>query len=524
MWSQRAEPAREALAGLLRLIVVQGCAVSAIRLLSAAGDSLPTSIMDNATAMAGTGSQSLGQISMSAVGSATLVIVLSGLAIIAFFVQLVLLIVAAGLLVLMAGTLPLSAAASMTPVGNSWFRKSVGWLLAFLLFKPVAALVYGAAILSVTNSSDITGEITGIVLVALATLTLPALMRMVAPMVSAIGNISAASAAGMVAGVASGAVAIVATGGAAGPMAGAASGTKRGTWAPRRSARPARAQTIWPVGRPCLPPAPARPARRHRPRPPTGLQSARGRERNQWLKPSPASSTAPTATGGGCSRSACWASVWPGRSCSSPASCQPGRHDGQLVAGRWLRGPHGALVGPVAGPRPPQPQRPAADPRPGRPGPRAARPASTSTVRGPLSRVPKGRCSLPGVLAQMTATEAKDAYGRPFGLLRHPWVNHASIVLTCAPDGAALVDEADVDGWVAHWGAWLANLGNEPGLVGAELSFVESAPDSGGRQYAQQEICDQLRTRRPPIGARRDPRSSWKPPPPGRPRSPAALR
>ena len=228
MWSQRAEPAREALAGLLRLIVVQGCAVSAIGLLSAAGDSLSTSIMNNATAMAGTGSQSLGQISMSAVGSATLVIVLSGLAIIAFFVQLVLLIVRAGLLVLLAGTLPLSAAASMTPVGNSWFRKNVGWLLAFLLFKPVAALVYGAAILSVTNSADITGEITGIVLVALATLTLPALMRMVAPMVSAIGNISAASAAGMVAGVASGAVAIVATGGAAAPMAAAGLGHQAG--------------------------------------------------------------------------------------------------------------------------------------------------------------------------------------------------------------------------------------------------------------------------------------------------------
>ncbi len=228
MWYQRAEPAREALAGLLRLVVVQGCAVSAIGLLSAAGDSLATSIMNNATAMAGTGSQSLGQISMSAVGSATLVIVLSGLAIIAFFVQLVLLIVRDGLLVLMAGTLPLSAAASMTPVGNSWFRKNVGWLLAFLLFKPVAALVYGAAILSVTNSDDITGEITGIVLVALATLTLPALMRMVAPMVSAIGNISAASAAGMVAGVATGAVAIVATGGAAAPMVAAGAGRQAG--------------------------------------------------------------------------------------------------------------------------------------------------------------------------------------------------------------------------------------------------------------------------------------------------------
>jgi hypothetical protein len=228
MWYQRAEPAREALAGLLRLVVVQGCAVSAIGLLSAAGDSLATSIMNNATAMAGTGAQSLGQISMSAIGSATLVIVLSGLAIIAFFVQLVLLIVRDGLLVLLAGTLPLSAAASMTPVGNSWFRKNVGWLLAFLLFKPVAALVYGAAILSVTNSDDITGEITGIVLVALATLTLPSLMRMVAPMVSAIGNISAASAAGMVAGVATGAVAIVATGGAAAPMVAAGAGRQAG--------------------------------------------------------------------------------------------------------------------------------------------------------------------------------------------------------------------------------------------------------------------------------------------------------
>ena len=102
---------------------------------------------------------------------------------------------------------------------------------------------------------------------------------------------------------------------------------------------------------------------------------------------------------------------------------------------------------------------------------------------GPLSRVPKGRCSLPGVLAQMTAIEAKDAYGRPFALLRHPWVNHAGIVLTCAPDGAALVDEADVDNWVAHWGAWLANLGNEPGLVGAQV-VIESAPDSG-RGYAR---------------------------------------
>ena len=173
----------------------------------------------------------------------------------------------------MAGTLPLSAAASMTPVGNSWFRKNVGWLLAFLLFKPVAALVYGAAILSVTNSADITGEITGIVLVALATLTLPALMRMVAPMVSAIGNISAASAAGMVAGVATGAVAIVATGGAAAPMVAAGLGRQAGNLGSQALGSGNGGADNLAAGSASPAAGAGRPARRHRPRQPTGPQS-----------------------------------------------------------------------------------------------------------------------------------------------------------------------------------------------------------------------------------------------------------
>ena len=80
----------------------------------------------------------------------------------------------------------------------------------------------------------------------------------------------------------------------------------------------------------------------------------------------------------------------------------------------------------------------------------------------------------------MTATEARDAYGRPFALLCHPWVSQVSVVLTTAPDGAALVDTDQVDNWVAHWGAWLAALGNEPGLMGASV-IVDAAPDPGTR-------------------------------------------
>jgi hypothetical protein len=42
---------------------------------------------------------------------------------------------------------------------------------------------------------------------------------------------------------------------------------------------------------------------------------------------------------------------------------------------------------------------------------------------------------------------------------------------------------------VAHWGAWLANLGNEPGLVGVQV-VIESAPDSGAR--LRQEVYGHL--------------------------------
>jgi hypothetical protein len=72
----------------------------------------------------------------------------------------------------------------------------------------------------------------------------------------------------------------------------------------------------------------------------------------------------------------------------------------------------------------------------------------------------------------MTATDARDAYGRPFAVLCHPW---ASVVLTTAPDGAALVDTDQVDNGEAHWGAWLAALATEPGLVGASV-IVDAAP------------------------------------------------
>ncbi|MEV4047123.1 SCO6880 family protein [Streptomyces sp. NPDC049744] len=99
---------------------------------------------------------------------------------------------------------------------------------------------------------------------------------------------------------------------------------------------------------------------------------------------------------------------------------------------------------------------------------------------GPLGRSGHGRCRLPGLAAESLLTEAQDGYGRPFAVITIPATGHHTAVISCDADGAALVDEQQVDTWVAHWGQWLSTLGSEPDLVAASVT-VETAPDSGVR-------------------------------------------
>ncbi|MER6245980.1 MULTISPECIES: SCO6880 family protein [Streptomyces] len=101
-------------------------------------------------------------------------------------------------------------------------------------------------------------------------------------------------------------------------------------------------------------------------------------------------------------------------------------------------------------------------------------------VSGPLSARPGGRFRPPGLLNKVTASEGRDAYDRPFGILHHPQRDLYTIVLGCDPDGGSLIDPDQVDVWVALWGEWLARLSHEPGLKGATV-IVETAPDPGTR-------------------------------------------
>ncbi|WP_344162056.1 SCO6880 family protein [Nocardiopsis rhodophaea] len=99
---------------------------------------------------------------------------------------------------------------------------------------------------------------------------------------------------------------------------------------------------------------------------------------------------------------------------------------------------------------------------------------------GPLGRTPWGTFQLPGLAAASRLSEHTDSYGRPFALLYVPATGHYTVVIGTEPDGAALVDPEQIDVWVAGWGHWLANLGDEPGIEAASVT-VETAPDTGTR-------------------------------------------
>jgi type IV secretion system protein TrbL len=116
---------------------------------------------------------------------------------------------------------PLAAASSMTEMGRQWYKKITGWMIGFLLFKPAAAIVYAAAIKMTLSSDSVLASIEGIILIILASLTLPALMKFIVPAVSSVGSMGAGEVLGAGIAAATGAAMVVGTAGIGAAAAGA---------------------------------------------------------------------------------------------------------------------------------------------------------------------------------------------------------------------------------------------------------------------------------------------------------------
>jgi len=135
-WEQRAQPGRELVKGLLTLVVVSGAGLTAISLAVVAADGFARWIIDNSLKGTdfGTNITTIRPVRADRVGR-IVVIVLGLAAFVASLIQIALMVVRGGMLVILAGILPLSASATSTEWGKSWFKKCIAWLIAFILYS-----------------------------------------------------------------------------------------------------------------------------------------------------------------------------------------------------------------------------------------------------------------------------------------------------------------------------------------------------------------------------------------------------
>jgi type IV secretion system protein TrbL len=220
---------------LINLILVTGVYSTVVASLITASDAFAPWIIEKATG---------GPLSLSGLLSVNLLIaggigpafLLSLTGFIGSVINVLFMLVRIVMVSLLMAFLPALAAASGSETGNQAFKKAQGYLLAFILFKPIAGVIYALGFLFITDPPNVNvdevGEALymtsiGTVTLVLAGLTLPALIKFIVP-VAANGTSSAFSGASVAAaGVAVGA-AVVTLGSGVAAGAGSRAATRAG--------------------------------------------------------------------------------------------------------------------------------------------------------------------------------------------------------------------------------------------------------------------------------------------------------
>lgn len=199
---RRGESGQMAMKGILRVTLVNTAASTVIITFTVLMDRYSNHLFQGALKELMNGIDCGGSI------PAMLLLVIACLLIIAGVIHALLMWIRLGVMIILMGTLPLAAAASMTDWGTTWWRKHIGWLLAWLLYKPTVALVMysGSVMVNAQDADQVDTQIAGMGILLLSAVALPALMRVIVPATEALGGDSVGQATmGIAGGVASGA-------------------------------------------------------------------------------------------------------------------------------------------------------------------------------------------------------------------------------------------------------------------------------------------------------------------------------
>ncbi|QRY42306.1 hypothetical protein JVX92_15090 (plasmid) [Microbacterium hominis] len=224
-FSVRGEPAKEAMGKLVRVVLITTSSVIGFSIMAAGMKALAKWILDSATIRPG--DSLIGEVAMFS-QNGLLAVIFGILGVIVVGVQWVFMIARAIGLTALLPFWPVAAAAGLIEKYESGFEKVTAWLIAFLIYPPVAAGIYGLAFKLRSGRDGVEAAFMGLGLSFIAVIALPALMRLLVPATAALGRAGAwqtmmgVTAAAATTAVAVGAMAV--TGGAAAPAAGGAAG------------------------------------------------------------------------------------------------------------------------------------------------------------------------------------------------------------------------------------------------------------------------------------------------------------
>lgn len=221
---------------IVALIVVTGVYMAAIPMLLESGDAFGGWLLE----------RSVGQDADISILAATLgtpammnslgmVLLMALLMLLGSIVNFVFMIFRDVMLLILVAFIPVIAAATGSQTGKQAFTKANGWLIALLLFKPVAAGIYalGLRLFAMDAETETLGEeanemamaMIGLLILCLAGLALPALIKFIVPAAATgAAAFSGGAALGAAASVAGGAAVLAGTGGAGAGAGAAAAG------------------------------------------------------------------------------------------------------------------------------------------------------------------------------------------------------------------------------------------------------------------------------------------------------------
>jgi hypothetical protein len=213
MFAQRGEPFQEAMHALARVILVTSLGTAFVEVMVWGGDAYAGWILKVSGTDATGGYVAAG----FAASSPGLALIFGLIGILAVGLQWVIMFIRQAMLLLLSAFWPLTASYAMLRQGQSAFEKVTGWIIAFIIYSPLAASIYAFAWRLKNGQDGPGGVLYGLMLIILAVVALPAIMRLIGPATAAMGNaIGGAMALGMTAAAVSAGVAIgaaVATGG-----------------------------------------------------------------------------------------------------------------------------------------------------------------------------------------------------------------------------------------------------------------------------------------------------------------------